>query len=87
MCMLYELFINVTFLSFPASPKDTMRKKDVYNKFALIEKYVHRLDIHYLLTVTKKEKKPYNGIVHKKKKKTIAMFMNIYFKFYKLNPD
>lgn len=57
MCMLYELFINVTCLSFPASPKDTMKKKDVYNKFALIEKYVQRLDIHGLLTVTEKRKK------------------------------
>lgn len=57
MCMLYELFINVTFLSFPASLKDTIKKKDVYNKFALIEKYVQRLDIHGLLTVTKKKRK------------------------------
>lgn len=76
--MLYELFINVTFLSFPASPKDTMRKKDVYNKFALIEKYVHRLDIHYLLTVTKKEKKTYNGIVHKKQKRKKKKKNNCY---------
>lgn len=68
MCMLYELFINVTFLSFPASPKDSMRKKDVYNKFALIEKYVHRLDIHYLLTVTKKRKKKHTTVLFIKKK-------------------
>lgn len=68
MCMLYELFINVTFLSFPASLKDTIKKKDVYNKFALIEKYVHRLDIHYLLTVTKKEEKKHTTVLFIKNK-------------------
>lgn len=68
MCMLYELFINVTFLSFPASLKDTIKKKDVYNKFALIEKYVQRLEIHGLLTVTKKKRKKKHTYIKKNPK-------------------